>query len=171
MTHTRIDSPIGTLTLVADDEGALRALYMDGHRHRPEVATFGDRLDGLDAERVFGEAVRQLGEYFAGDRTEFDLATAPVGTPFQVAVWQQLHLIPWGETRSYGELAVAVGNPRAVRAVGLANGRNPLSIVVPCHRVIAANGALTGFGGGLERKEYLLTLEGSLPAHPEPVLF
>lgn len=132
------------------------------HRHAPGVETFDERLAGSPAHRVFGEVARQLGEYFAGDREAFDLPLAPVGTAFQLAVWQQLRAIPFGQTRTYGEIAAGLGNPKAVRAVGLANGRNPLSIVVPCHRVIGASGAMTGFGGGVERKEFLLRLEGAL---------
>jgi methylated-DNA-[protein]-cysteine S-methyltransferase len=167
MSHTVVDSPLGDLTLVADEaSGALRALYMVEHRHAPDPSTFGDRLAGDDERRVFGPVVEQLGEYFAGERRTFDLATAPAGTPFQLAVWERLRAIPYGETRTYGELAAEIGNPKAVRAVGLANGRNPLSIVVPCHRVIGANGAMTGFGGGIERKEFLLALEGGAAVHP-----
>ncbi|GAA4267540.1 methylated-DNA--[protein]-cysteine S-methyltransferase [Frondihabitans peucedani] len=163
MSYTVIESPIGDLTLVADDDtSALRALYMVEHRHAPGVETFAERLAGSGARRVFGQVTRQLDEYFAGDREAFDLPLAPVGTAFQLAVWQQLRAIPFGQTRTYGEIAAGLGNPKAVRAVGLANGRNPLSIVVPCHRVIGASGAMTGFGGGVERKEYLLRLEGAL---------
>jgi len=105
------------------------------------------------------ETERQLAEYFAGKRTQFDLPLDPRGTAFQKAVWRSLRQIPFGETRSYGEIASTIGAPRANRAVGAANGKNPLSIVVPCHRVIGANGALTGFGGGLETKAQLLALE------------
>ncbi|AMM19319.1 cysteine methyltransferase [Frondihabitans sp. PAMC 28766] len=167
MSYTVIDSPIGLLTLVADDEtDALRALYMVEHRHAPDASTFGPRLDRADADRVFGGVTAQLGEYFAGSRSAFDLPTAPVGTDFQLAVWQQLRAIPYGETRTYGEIALALGHPKAVRAVGLANGRNPLSIVVPCHRVIGASGAMTGFGGGVERKQWLLGLEKAQAVQP-----
>jgi len=167
MSYTVIDSPIGALTLVADDEtSALRALYMVEHRYAPSPDTFGERLTGADAERVFGVVTSQLAEYFAGTRQTFDLPLAPVGTEFQLAVWQQLRAIPYGETFTYGEVALRLGNPRAVRAVGLANGRNPLSIVVPCHRVIGANGAMTGFGGGIERKEFLLGLENARAVRP-----
>jgi methylated-DNA-[protein]-cysteine S-methyltransferase len=167
MSYTVIDSPIGELTLVADDESdALRALYMVEHRHAPGRETFGARLDGADAAHVFGAVTAQLAEYFAGDRTAFDVPTAPIGTEFQRAVWQQLRAIPYGETRTYGQIAALLGNPKAVRAVGLANGRNPLSIVVPCHRVIGASGAMTGFGGGVERKEFLLGLEKAEALQP-----
>jgi methylated-DNA-[protein]-cysteine S-methyltransferase len=151
--HTVMDSPIGPLTLVADD-GALAGLYMEQHRHRPPVETFGHR-----DEEPFGAVIEQLTEYFAGRRTEFDLPTTSVGTPFQRTVWTALRDIPYGETISYRELAERIGRPTAVRAVGLANGRNPISIVVPCHRVVGASGDLTGYGGGVERKRHLLDLE------------
>jgi methylated-DNA-[protein]-cysteine S-methyltransferase len=108
---------------------------------------------------VLDAAVRQLREYFAGERRDFDLPLEPAGTPFQLTVWDALRGIPYAETINYGQLAVRVGNPTASRAVGLANGRNPISIVVPCHRVIGANGSLTGYGGGLDRKRTLLDLE------------
>jgi methylated-DNA-[protein]-cysteine S-methyltransferase len=108
---------------------------------------------------VLDEAVAQLSDYFAGTRTDFDLPLEPAGTPFQLAVWQALREIPYAETINYGQLALRIGNRNASRAVGLANGRNPISIVVPCHRVIGANGSLTGYGGGLERKRTLLDLE------------
>jgi methylated-DNA-[protein]-cysteine S-methyltransferase len=153
--HTTIESPVGPLTLVARD-GALVGLYMLDQRHRPEPATFGERDD--DAE-PFAAATRQLGEYFAGTRTEFDLPLAPRGTPFQERVWAALREIPYGETTSYGELAERIGSPGAARAVGLANGRNPIGIVVPCHRVVGSTGALTGYGGGIETKRRLLDAE------------
>lgn len=159
MTFTTIDSPLGELTLVADiDSTALRALYMVDHRHAPGRETFGDRVE--PSVGVFAAAAAQLAAYFEGSSRRFDLPTDPIGTDFQRAVWGQLALIPYGETRTYGEIAAALSNPKAVRAVGLANGRNPLSIIVPCHRVIGANGAMTGFGGGVERKVHLLELEG-----------
>jgi methylated-DNA-[protein]-cysteine S-methyltransferase len=151
--HTEIDSPYGSLTLVADD-GVLCGLYMTDHRHRPPLETFGPRDD-----RPFGEAVDQLGAYFAGELKEFKLDLRMPGTPFQRSVWEQLCLIPYGETRSYGQLALALGNRGASRAVGLANGRNPVSIIVPCHRVIGASGSMTGYGGGLDRKQRLLDFE------------
>jgi methylated-DNA-[protein]-cysteine S-methyltransferase len=128
--HTTVDSPVGTLTLVARD-GALVGLYMHEQRHRPAPETFGDRDD--DAE-PFATTKAQLAEYFAGARREFDLPLAPSGTPFQERVWAALREIPYGETTSYGELAEHIGSPGAARAVGLANGRNPIGIVVPCHR-------------------------------------
>ncbi|MGA4838750.1 methylated-DNA--[protein]-cysteine S-methyltransferase [Streptomyces sp. G45] len=152
-THTVIDSPYGPLTLVATD-GTLSGLYMTEQRHRPAEETFGDR----DPD-AFGEATAQLNAYFAGDLKEFDLPLRLDGTPFQRTVWQQLLTIPYGETRTYGQLADALGNPAASRAVGLANGKNPIGVIVPCHRVVGANGSLTGYGGGLDRKRRLLEFE------------
>ncbi|UNT00191.1 methylated-DNA--[protein]-cysteine S-methyltransferase [Streptomyces tubbatahanensis] len=157
-THTVIDSPLGPLTLVAT-EGTLSGIYMDPHRHRPAPETFGDS----DAS-AFGAATEQLGEYFAQERTAFSLPLAPEGTGFQRTVWAALEEIPYGETLSYGQLAERIGRPGAARAVGLANGRNPISIVVPCHRVIGSTGQLTGYGGGLERKRHLLDFERGAPA-------
>ncbi|MEU7022604.1 methylated-DNA--[protein]-cysteine S-methyltransferase [Streptomyces sp. NPDC046203] len=151
--HTVVDSPYDPLTLVAVD-GVLSRIHMTGQRHRPPEETFG-----TSDPRPFTEAVRQLDAYFAGELTEFDLPLHLVGTPFQLRVWEQLRLIPYGETRTYGELAEALGNPAASRAVGLANGKNPVGIVVPCHRVIGAGGSLTGYGGGLDRKRRLLAFE------------
>jgi methylated-DNA-[protein]-cysteine S-methyltransferase len=157
-----IDSPIGPLTLVTES-GALTGLYMDVkgmdvQGHEPDEATLGVPA-GLEDDQVLAEASRQLGEYFAGDRTSFDLPLDLDGTGFQRIVWAGLQEIPYGETISYGELARRIGQPTASRAVGLANGRNPVSIVVPCHRVVGSNGSLTGYGGGLPRKQFLLALE------------
>lgn len=151
--HTEIDSPIGTLTLVAT-EGRLCGIYLTGQRHRPDDATFGQA-----APESFSRTRTQLAEYFAGQRRTFDLPLTLDGTAFQRAVWQALRDIPYGETRPYGVLAVALGRPNAARAVGLANGKNPLSIIVPCHRLVGSDGSLTGYGGGLARKRYLLDLE------------
>jgi methylated-DNA-[protein]-cysteine S-methyltransferase len=156
--HTVMDSPVGTLTLVATED-ILTGLYMDLQRHRPLEETFGAR-DGTP----FTEVIRQLEEYFAARRTEFDVPVTLAGSPFQRAVWAALRDIPYGETASYGQLADRIGRPTAVRAVGLANGRNPISIIVPCHRVVGATGDLTGYGGGLERKQYLLEFEQSSAA-------
>ncbi|KUN88608.1 methylated-DNA--[protein]-cysteine S-methyltransferase [Streptomyces griseoruber] len=152
--HTVTDSPYGPLTLVADDDGVLCGLYMTGQRHRPPQESFGPRDDTL-----FGAAEEQLEAYFEGGLKEFTLPLRMAGTPFQRRVWDQLRRIPYGETRSYGELAEFLGNPGASRAVGLANGRNPIGIIVPCHRVVGANGGLTGYGGGLDRKQRLLDFE------------
>ncbi len=155
---TYLDSPIGTLSLYSDGQ-ALTGIYMDTHAPVGEALP-GEKLAPLRA------AVRQLGEYFAGKRQEFDLAVATHGTPFQDRVWAQLQRIPFGETLSYGELAKRLHQPGAARAVGLANNRNPVSIVIPCHRVIGADGSLTGYGGGIERKLWLLEHEKKMRAHP-----
>ncbi|MCD2185658.1 methylated-DNA--[protein]-cysteine S-methyltransferase [Actinomycetospora sp. SF1] len=149
-----MDSPLGPLTLRADD-GVLSGLYMTDHRHGPSVSALGERVD--DAVPAARE---ELGAYFDGQLREFTVDVVLRGTEFQSRVWSALRTIPFGETRTYGELAEAIGAPTAVRAVGLANGKNPVSIVVPCHRVIGANGSLTGYGGGMERKRALLDLEG-----------
>ncbi len=153
-----IDSPVGPLFIAASDAG-LHAVEFAEHRH--PVPRGNDWRDG--AHRVLDATTLQLGEYFAGTRQTFDLPFAARGTPFQKQVWDALTRIPYGRTASYIELARMVDKPSASRAVGAANGRNPLSIVVPCHRVIGASGALTGFGGGLPTKEFLLTLEGAWP--------
>ncbi|MFJ1748190.1 methylated-DNA--[protein]-cysteine S-methyltransferase [Streptomyces sp. NPDC088116] len=153
--HTVADSPYGPLTLVATD-GVLSGLYMAEQRHRPLEETFG-----APDPRPFTETLSQLAAYFDGELTEFDLPLRLNGTPFQRAVWAQLQRIPYGETRSYGELADALGKPAASRAVGLANGKNPISIIVPCHRVIGSTGGLIGYGGGLDRKQRLLVFEGA----------
>ncbi|WP_069886103.1 methylated-DNA--[protein]-cysteine S-methyltransferase [Streptomyces luteocolor] len=152
--HTLIDSPYGPLTLVATD-GVLSGLYMTDQRHRPPQETFGD-----PDPAPFGETISQLAAYFAGELTEFDLPLRLDGTPFQRTVWHELRRIPYGETRTYGELAEALGRPGASRAVGLANGKNPIGVIVPCHRVVGADGSLTGYGGGLDRKQRLLAFEG-----------
>lgn len=149
-----IASPIGPLTLVVDPTGALTGLYTEGQAYSPAVADLGQP----DA-RVGGEAVEQLSEYFAGTRTTFDLGLSPSGTPFQKLVWTHLGHIPFGTTSTYGALAAALGRPSSARAVGAATGRNPLSIVVPCHRLVGASGQLTGYAGGLERKAWLLEHE------------
>lgn len=155
-THAVVDSPVGPLTLVATD-GTLTGLYMDLQRHRPSAAIFGAAADEVD--EAFAEPARQLREYFAGERTAFDVPLALTGTLFQRRVWAALQEIPYGETVSYGQLADQIGQPTAARAVGLANGRNPIAIIVPCHRVIGSDGSLTGYGGGLDRKQHLLAFE------------
>lgn len=154
----RIDSPVGPLMLAADDDG-LRYIEFRENRHPADHA---DWHGGDNAILQATEA--QLGEYFTGTRTTFDLPLAPRGSEFQVAVWRELARIPFGTTISYAQLAQRIGNTQAMRAVGAANGRNPLPIVLPCHRVIGTDGALVGFGGGLSVKEFLLRLEGALPA-------
>lgn len=151
-------SPVGPLFLAASDAG-LHAVEFAEHRH--PVPRGDDWRDG--AHPVLDATAQQLADYFAGTRRIFDLPFAARGTPFQQQVWAALTRIPYGMTASYVELARMVGKPGASRAVGAANGRNPLSIVVPCHRVIGASGALTGFGGGLPTKQFLLTLEGTWP--------
>jgi methylated-DNA-[protein]-cysteine S-methyltransferase len=170
--HIVIGSPVGPLTLVADG-GALAGLYLDRHRHAPAPERFGP--GGDPAAEPFATAAAQLEDYFAGRLTRFEVPLALAGTPFQREVWTALTQIPYGQTVSYGELAARLGRPQASRAVGLANGRNPVSIVVPCHRVIGAGGALTGYGGGLAAKQFLLTLEGAIspnvPDEPADCLF
>ena len=158
-TQSVVASPIGPLTLVAAD-GALAGVYMQAQRHLPPAWALGEpaATDGPDAATL-AEAARQLAEYFAGQRTGFELPLATGGTEFQRRVWAALRDIPYGETISYGELARRIGSASASRAVGLANGRNPVSIIVPCHRVVGSNGSLTGYGGGLDRKRFLLGLE------------
>jgi methylated-DNA-[protein]-cysteine S-methyltransferase len=151
--YTTVDSPIGELLLVGDGE-VLHGLHMQDAPRPMAVRPEWRRDDG-----AFPEARRELREYFAGERTEFEVPVEMEGTAFQRTVWSALRAIPYGETRSYGELARSIGSPSAVRAVGLANGRNPIAVIVPCHRVIGADGTLTGYGGGLERKRTLLDLE------------
>lgn len=155
MTHRIIDSPLGPLTLMVDADGHLSGLFTDAQRHFPDAVALGEA-----DETVAADAVAQLGEYFAGSRTAFDLTLAPRGSAFQRRVWAALAAIPSGQTRTYGELARELGS--AARAVGGAVGRNPISIVVPCHRVIGTNGTLTGYAGGTERKRWLLAHEGAL---------
>ncbi len=159
--YSELRSPVGTLTLTATDAG-LSGVYLPDHRHGPP-----SRAGWLhDPTRLAGAAA-QLEEYFAGVRTAFDLELAPgPGTPFQQRVWRALDEIPYGTTESYGALAARIAAPAAVRAVGAANGRNPLSIVRPCHRVVGASGALTGYGGGLPAKRALLALEAGVAALP-----
>ena len=152
---TTVESPGGTLRVFASEEG-LRAVLWPRSDYKLKLAV--DPVDCVD-HPVLVRAVRQLGEYFAGGRRVFDVPLDPVGTPFQLRAWAQLREIPYGTTLTYGEQAAAMGRPTAARAVGAANGRNPLSIFVPCHRVIGADGSLTGFGGGLETKRFLLALE------------
>jgi methylated-DNA-[protein]-cysteine S-methyltransferase len=151
--YTTMDSPIGELLLVGDGE-TLSGLYMQDGRKPKRIAA-----DWSESSVMFADVKRQLEEYFAGERTTFEVKLAPEGAPFEREVWHALEAIPYGETVSYGEIARRVGQPGAARAVGTANGRNPISVIVPCHRVIGADGSLTGYGGGLERKRLLLELE------------
>jgi methylated-DNA-[protein]-cysteine S-methyltransferase len=158
--YKEMDSPVGRLRLVASAHALVAVLW---ERERPHRV----RLDGMNLDRghpVLIEAERQLTEYFSGARTDFNLPLEPRGSEFQKKVWRALKEIPFGETRSYLELARAVGSVKAVRAVGAATGKNPLSIVVPCHRVVGTNGSLTGFAGGLQAKAKLLALEARATA-------
>jgi methylated-DNA-[protein]-cysteine S-methyltransferase len=152
-THAVLDSPIDPLTAVRDD-GVLVGLLFTLPGHEPDPARLGRRDDA-----AFADVAAQLAEYFAGDRTAFDLPLHAHGDPFSLAVWEQMTRIPYGETRSYGQLAKALGDRALAQAVGAACGRNPLPVVVPCHRVVGAGGELVGFGGGLPRKRFLLDLE------------
>ena len=164
-THTAIGSPIGELTLVADN-GTLIGAYFPHQWYRPDPATFGQRSDA-----GFAEAKRQLAEYFAGERERFDLPVGPRGEAFQRRVWELIGRIPYGRTASYGDLARELsgpdgtGRPVTPKQVGAAVGRNPLSVIVPCHRVVGKDGRLTGYAGGLARKRFLLRLEE--PAGPD----
>ena len=174
-TYDILDTPLGPLFVGASEAGVHLVKFLD---QRDSPASLVAELERAAAEPATPtgaptedpatpgapaseEAVRQLREYFAGHRSDFDLPLSPSGTPFQLAVWRALRAIPSGETTSYGAIAEAIGRPTAVRAVGAANGRNPISIIVPCHRVIGANGTLTGYGGGLPRKAWLLNHETS----------
>jgi methylated-DNA-[protein]-cysteine S-methyltransferase len=156
--YTTIDSPIGELLLTGDGH-TLSRLSMQGGRHPIRIDPRWQRRD-----EPFGDVRRQLHEYFDGTRRSFDVALQMNGNQFELLVWRALREIPYGETVSYGRIATEIGQPGAARAVGLANGRNPVAVIVPCHRVIGADGSLTGYGGGLERKQFLLDLEtGVLP--------
>lgn len=166
MYHHTLDTPIGGLLLVGDADALHGVYFQDGKRgpHQPDKAW--ERSD-----KPFREVLKQLKAYFAGRLTEFDLPLSPHGTEFQLKVWSALRTIPYGETWSYGELARRIRKPAASRAVGAANGQNPIPVIVPCHRVIGADGSLTGFGGGLPIKQKLLALEGALPGGAQSRLF
>ena len=151
--HAVLDSPLGPLTAVSTD-GSLSGLFMSGQRHRPAAGRFGPRND-----TVLPALREQLDAYWAGDLTDFEVPLMTTGTAFQQQVWDALRRVPYGATCSYADLAVAIGRPTAVRAVGAANGRNPVCLVVPCHRVVGSGGSLTGYAGGLERKQFLLQHE------------
>ena len=151
--YTTLESPIGELLLLGDGED-LHGLYMQEGRRPVSVSSSWERSDP-----AFADVGEQLEQYFAGERTSFDVGLSMRGAEFERRVWRALREIPYGETVSYGEIARRVGSPQAARAVGLANGRNPIAVIVPCHRVIGADGGLTGYGGGLERKRLLLELE------------
>ncbi len=152
---TTIDSPVGPLTIVASDSGLRAVLWPTDDPKRVPL----DDVEANDGHSVIAAATRQLGEYFDGERRDFDLPLDPAGTDFQQSAWLALRSIPYGTTVSYGEQAEQMGDKRKARAVGAANGRNPISIIVPCHRVVGSNGALTGFAGGIETKQWLLTHE------------
>ena len=163
MFYAEMESPVGGLRLVGDERALRQVWFLDGkpacgkgteHRHRK-----APEKEWVRNERPFSEAMRQLRAYFAGKLREFDLPLEMEGTEFQLSVWRELRRIPYGATASYLEIARRIGNAKAVRAVGLANGQNPIPIIVPCHRVIGSDGSLTGFGGGMENKRKLLELE------------
>jgi methylated-DNA-[protein]-cysteine S-methyltransferase len=162
--HTMVDTPIGPLTLVRDDDG-ITGLYYPHHWTRPDPAKFGPRVEAAD-DRSFDATIAQLGDYFAGERREFELPLTPHGDPAAQRVWKLLAEIPYGRTTTYGELARQVGGGVTAQEIGGFVGANPLSILIPCHRVVGANGKLTGYAGGLKRKQRLLELEGAIPAEP-----
>lgn len=153
---TTIESPIGRLLLTGDQQ-SLTGLYMDEARDYA-----AQRAMRAEDSGQFSAAIEQLDDYFAGNANRFDLALAPAGTEFQRAVWDALTMIPHGETRSYGQIAAQIGRPKAARAVGMANNRNPIAVIIPCHRVIGADGSMVGYGGGLDRKTWLLEHERRL---------
>jgi methylated-DNA-[protein]-cysteine S-methyltransferase len=155
-----MDSVVGKLKLVATDKGLAAILWEDDNPRRVRLGSISEN----EKHPVLRETEKQLNEYFAGKRKRFSVKLDAKGTVFQNKVWEALRTIPYGETRSYGRIAAQIGNARAMRAVGAANGKNPISIIVPCHRVIGASGRLTGFAGGLDVKEQLLTLEGNQDA-------
>ncbi len=158
------ETPITDIIAAVNAEGGLLLLYFTGARHPAEEVFVELRAKGYEPEwdaEALSDVSQQIGEYFAGKRKDFDLPLSPAGTAFQMRVWQELQRIPHGETISYGELATRVGNPKASRAVGAANGQNPISLIIPCHRVIGSDKSLTGYGGGLNVKEALLKHEGA----------
>jgi methylated-DNA-[protein]-cysteine S-methyltransferase len=162
-THTTIASPLGELILVAED-GTLSGVYFPGHWTRPDPATFGER-----SEQRLEQVEHQLAEYFAGERTSFELPTSVTGDAFQRQVWDLIDRIPYGQTTTYGQLASELGNPTLARMVGQAVGHNPLSVIVPCHRVVGKDGKLTGYAGGLRRKRFLLDLEAPPVRSEQPM--
>lgn len=157
--HTTLSTPLGDLLVVAEGD-ALAGIYFEGHWHPPAAGSLGEVAEA-STDAVFVALATQLSEYLDGRRRAFDVPLAPSGDPFQHAVWTMLRDIPYGETTTYGALAAELGDRNLARRVGGAVGRNPLSILVPCHRVVGASGALTGYAGGLERKLFLLELEGA----------
>jgi methylated-DNA-[protein]-cysteine S-methyltransferase len=163
--HVVVDSPIGPLTLVRDETG-LTGVYYPGHWTRPDRNSFGPQVDARE-DHGFDEATAQLTEYFAGERRDFDLPLNPRGSDRARQVWQLIAEIPYGQTTSYGELARRFDGDLDPRDIGGLVGQNPLSILIPCHRVVGSTGQLTGYAGGLDRKRYLLELENAIPAAPE----
>jgi methylated-DNA-[protein]-cysteine S-methyltransferase len=163
--HVVVDSPIGPLTLVRDETG-LTGVYYPGHWTRPDRNSFGPQVDSSD-DHGFDEAIAQLTEYFAGERRDFDLPLNPRGSDQARQVWQLIAEIPYGQTTSYGELARRLDGDLDPRDIGGFVGQNPLSILIPCHRVVGATGKLTGYAGGLDRKRYLLELEKAIPPAPQ----
>jgi methylated-DNA-[protein]-cysteine S-methyltransferase len=163
--HVVIESPIGPLTLVRDEDG-LTGVYYPGHWTHPDEASFGPRVEPSD-DRGFDDAIAQLNEYFAGERHDFDLPLNPIGSERARRLWQLLAQIPYGHTTTYGALAHEIGDGISPRAIGGFVGHNPLSIFIPCHRVVGSTGKLTGYAGGLERKQYLLELEKAIPVAPQ----
>lgn len=163
--HVVTDSPIGPLTLVRDDDG-LTGLYYPGHWTNPDAAGFGPRVEPT-VDHTFAEAIEQLLEYFAGQRQDFDLPLNPLGSQRARTLWQLLSQIPYGQTTTYGALARRIRDGISPRAVGGLVGHNPLSIVIPCHRVLGSTGKLTGYAGSLDRKQYLLGLETAIPVAPQ----
>ncbi|AXF57658.1 methylated-DNA--[protein]-cysteine S-methyltransferase [Salicibibacter kimchii] len=162
---TEMETPIGTLTLVATEKGLCQLLYGDSNETCVKIRTWmakkNMRREIIRDDSCFRETTKQLHEYFQGKRHVFDLPVDMYGTSFQKSVWEALQRIPYGETQSYKQVAVAIHSPKAVRAIGSANNKNPLPIIVPCHRVIGSNGAIVGYGGGIEKKKKLLELEGA----------
>ena len=159
--YDEMNSPVGNLTIITSSEG-LHAIIWDQDRQNPFYAAIINNLKKSQTDQMITQTKQQLNEYFAGKRTTFDLPIVLNGTSFQIQVWQQLLKIPYGSTISYGTQAERIGDKKKARAVGIANGLNPISIVVPCHRVIGNNGKLTGFAGGIDKKDYLLKLEKKL---------
>ena len=171
LTYAYMKSPIGRLRISATENG-LSGVHMENHAHQPAGPPEGTEVSGAGTPSTISRAIDELHEYFAGIRTRFRVPLAPCGTVFQQRVWTLLQSIEPGTTRSYGELAAELGDPHLTRAVGTANGRNPISIIIPCHRVIGADGSMTGYGGGIDRKLFLLRLEGVLPStEDQPALF
>lgn len=159
MRHATMDSPLGDMVLVADGD-ALVGAYFAGQRYMPAAERMGAAVPAA-ADPVLDRAAAQLGEYFAGARTAFDVPVRPAGSPFATRVWDALRAIPFGHTTTYGEIARALGRPGGAQGVGQAVGHNPVSVIIPCHRVLGADGSLTGYAGGLARKERLLGIEGA----------